>query len=165
MNSGKEDHSQKQPDQVTTVTISDIVIINVSPAASPKKKKQKKSAATSTEVNEEDSFHVIYQVTLSCKNPNRFRVRSDRDTWLSEDPSTYMRDKVREAIKAKADSFNLSFDNDIGRYFMENDGPWEYLWAKTENDMHKIKEESRQKSLEVKAGHASRTEKIDRAPK
>ena len=75
-----------------------------------------------------------------------------------------MKDKVRAVIKTKADSFNLSFDNDIGRYFMENDGPWEYLWAKAENEMHRINEESRKKSLESKVGHASRVKKIDTKP-
>ena len=126
MNYGKEVPSQKQSDQVTTVTIADTTINSVFPTASPKKKKQKKSSAPSTEVNERNSYDVIYQFSFNCKPPNRFRVRSDQETWRSEDPSTYMRDKVRAVIKTKADSFNLSFDNDIGRYFMENDGPREY---------------------------------------
>ena len=64
------------------------------------------------------------------------------------------KDKVRAAIKTKARSLNLFFDNSIGRYFMENDGPWEYLWAKADNAMHSINEESR-KTLEIKVWHAS----------
>ena len=80
MNSGKEVPSQKQSDQVTTVTIADITINSVLPTASPKKKKQKKSSAPSTEVNEGNSYDVIYQFSFNCKPPNRFRVRSDQET-------------------------------------------------------------------------------------
>ena len=99
---------------------------------------------------------------LNFKIPNRIPVKSDQGTWLSEDPSTYMRDKARAVIKTKADSFNLSFDNTLA----------DISWSVTAHGntcgpkpkmihMHKLNEESRQRSLESKAGHASRAERID----
>ena len=83
------------------------IAIHVTRTASPKKKKQKKPATTPTEVNEEQLFDVIYQFFLNFKIPNRIPVKSDQGTWLSKDPSTYMRDKARAVIKTKAESFNL----------------------------------------------------------
>ena len=122
------------------------------------KKKSKLTPSTSANLGDEETWLVVYVVPLNCKTPNKILIKSDQQTWLSDNPAEYMKNKARNAIVSKVDSWNIDLNNGIGKYFMENDAPWECMWAKAGMDILKQKEEVNKKSFESKLGHASRSD-------
>ena len=149
----KTDRGQKG--SASPVTIADIRVNHVGRNSFQKKKKKKSKLRlnTSADLGEEETWLVHYAVLLNCKTPNRILIKSDQQTWLLDDPAEYMKNKARNTLVSKVDSWNIDLNNDIRKYFMESDAPWECMWAKAEIDILKLKEEVNKKSSQSKLGH------------
>ena len=142
----------KQIKSSSSVLIREIRVSYVSLDCSPKKKK-KKISQPRTEVADDDRWKVQYTVFLDCPSPNRIKVTSVNEVWQSDDPGRVMMERARSIINEKAMEYSINCDSDMAKYYLMNSSPWEYLWAKAENDMMTQKQESLKKASSAVKGH------------
>ena len=142
----------KEIDSSSSVLSQEILVSHVSLDYRPKKKKKKMSQPR-TELADNDCWRVQHTIILGCPTPNRFFVNSVNEVWQSDDPGRVMIEQVRSIIKDETKEYSINCDSDMANYYMLNSSPWEYLWAKAENDMMTQKQESLKKASSAVKGH------------
>ena len=133
----------------------------------PKKKRKRNKTTAPVCANAEEArsdesgewWKITYTIFLSGKSPhNRIKCHSDKATWKSDDPAKFMMEKVQAFLATKASALNLDFNDGLGNFYMNDSTPWEYLWAKAENDIGKINKQSLSNTAKLLKGHQTRVD-------
>lgn len=150
----------------SAAAIRNITMSNVELRKSAKKKRSDVDDA------ETDWYRVTYTVfvqTASAESKTsattavqRIKVTSEANTQQMDDPSTYMMNKTREAIRRKASEKEWGLDCSLGAgpFFMETDDYWKYLWVYAESEISKKKLEAAARSTAARKGHQTRVDTV-----
>ena len=65
----------------------------------------------------------------------------------------FMMEKAYALIIGKSVAYNIDYEANVGKYYMHNDTPWEYLWAKSRNDVIEPQKELLKESESCHKGH------------
>jgi hypothetical protein len=142
-------------DSGSLVLIREILVTHVGMDYRPMIKKKKISPPRPERVGDQ-TWRVTYTVFLNCPTPNRIKVCSVNKVWQSDDPARVMMERVRSSIKDKAKEYSIDCDSGLAKYYMLNLSPWEYLWAKAENDIMTQKQEFLKQASRITDGHERR---------
>ena len=158
--------------EVSAISIREIKVTHVTssttftkPGKKKKKKKKAKTPATTyaeeeMNVKPEEWWKVTYTVYFSraINGYPRLKIQSSKDIWNSECPATLTKEMAHADIMNIASESNLNCYADVGNYYMQNDTPWEYLWAKAENDIKKFEIDTGRNVRHALKGHNKRAE-------
>lgn len=137
-----------------------------------RKPAKKKRSAAGVDDAETDWYRVTYTVFLQSASAEsktsattavkRIKVTSEADTQQMDDPSTYMMNKTRDAIRRKVneDEWGLDCSLGAGPFFMETDDYWKYLWVYAESEISKQKLEAAARSSAARKGHQTRVDTV-----
>ena len=114
---------------IRSITVSSVSSVSLKPKGKKKKRHSRKRKIDDDDAGDDiaregggddaetEWFKVAFQVALNnCEGKKkRFIVYSDRSCWESGDRKNAMMAKVRNAIKAKAEEFNLDYEADAAR--------------------------------------------------
>ena len=89
---------------------------------------------------------------------SRLSVNTDVKALESADPAQYMKYKIQDAIKKKAEELDLDMEDPTAKVYMESDWPWSNLWAAFENEMNKLKIEDLNRRVAAMKGAKTKSE-------
>ena len=136
---------------IRSITVSSVLSVSLKPKGKKKKRHNRKRKIDDDDAGdgvacredgddaETEWFKVAFQIALNnCEGKKkRFLVFSDRSCWDSGNRKDAMMEKVQFSIKAKAEEFNLDYAADAGKLYMNEESPWEYLWAYVQGEIAK----------------------------